>query len=78
MEDFFKPEYIKKYIKKELPDFTYNNSKSAIENIEIVAKDKIKRQDIKKELIKNLVKTNIKDNYFKFLDQLKNKIDKLP
>jgi predicted ATP-dependent endonuclease of OLD family len=77
MEDFLKSEYIEKHIKKEFPDFTYDNSKSAIENIEIVAKDKIKKQDIKNELIENLAKTDIKENYFTFIEQLKNKIDKL-
>jgi len=78
MEDFFTMEYISEYLKKEYPEFIYKESNNAIENIELVAKtDNEKKQKIKKELINKVGKKNIKDDYGKFINQLKEKLDKL-
>ncbi|MDR1614138.1 MAG: ATP-binding protein [Campylobacteraceae bacterium] len=77
MEDFLKSEYIEKHIKEKFPNFTYDGSRSAISNIEAIEKDKTKKQDIKKELIEKLAKTDIKDDYSVFVGELENKINNL-
>ena len=78
MEDFLLPEYISEYLKVENSEFSYIESKSAIENIEFaVQKDKEKKQKIKNELINKFSKKNVKDNYEDFFNKLKEKLDNL-
>jgi predicted ATP-dependent endonuclease of OLD family len=78
MEDFLKSEYISEYLKTENSEFIYEESKNAIENIEFVTKtDNEKKQKIKNELIHKVDKKNIKEDYEKFINQLKEKLDKL-
>lgn len=75
MEDFLSVEWITKNLQKEYPDFIYDTSKKAIENIEIAVKDcKEKKQQIKKDLINKLHKAGINDNYSVFIDQLSIKL----
>jgi gas vesicle protein len=67
MEDFLSVEWITKNLQKESPDFVYDTSKKAIENIENVVKDsKEKKQQIKKNMINELRKADINDNYSVF------------
>jgi predicted ATP-dependent endonuclease of OLD family len=78
MEDFLKSSYISEYIKIEHPKFIYDESKNAIENIESVAKaDKDKKQAIKNELVNKIDKNNIKEDYGKFINSLKEKLNDL-
>jgi len=76
MEDFVKKEYIETCIKVEFTDFKYDNSKNAIQNIEIATQtDKDRRQEIKNNLVEKLNKNSIKDDYSKFISKLKETID---
>ena len=78
MEDFLTVEYISEHLKKEYPEFTYEEPKNAMTNIEHAAKtDNEKKQKIKKELINKVDKKSIKENYGQFINQLKEKLDKL-
>jgi len=75
MEDFLSVEWITKNLQKECPDFVYDSSKKAIENIENVVKDnKEKKQQIKKGIINELHKADINDNYSVFVEQLNIKL----
>jgi len=79
MEDFIIESYISEQItKKGYKDFIYDNDKNAIKNIEkVVNKDKDKKQEIKNELILNISKENIKNNYGVFIEKFKSKIELL-
>jgi predicted ATP-dependent endonuclease of OLD family len=78
MEDFLTVEYISERLRKEYIEFVYKESKNAIENIELVTKtDNEKKQKIKKELINKVDKKSIKEDYGQFINQLKEKLDKL-
>jgi predicted ATP-dependent endonuclease of OLD family len=71
MGDFLSIDCITKNLQKEISDFAYDTSKKAIENIEkVVNNSKDKKQQIKKELIKKIRKTDINDNYSLFINQL--------
>jgi hypothetical protein len=57
-------------------DYTYDVAKNAIQNIEKASgKDKEKKQDIKNSLITNLKKEFIKEDYAKYLDELKSQLN---
>ena len=57
-------------------DYTYDVAKNAIQNIEkAFGKDKEKKQDIKNSLITNLKKEFIKEDYAKYLDELKSQLN---
>ncbi|MCL2284653.1 MAG: ATP-binding protein [Fibromonadales bacterium] len=78
MEDFLDSKYISEYLKKEYPEYVYEESKNAMENIEFATKkDNEKKQKIKCDLMNNVVKTNIKEDYGKFINQLKEMLGKL-
>ncbi len=78
MEDFISTELIEKCLQKECNTFLYNDSKTAIENIDDVIKDdKEKKQRIKKDIIKELKKKDINDTYHTFINELKNKIENI-
>lgn len=78
MEDFLKPEFIESVITdSDVGEFSYNQSKAAIKNIEIAAsQDKNKTKEIKKMLVKSLHKGEIKDIYGQYIDNLKLEISK--
>lgn len=78
LEDFFQGDYIKESIKTAgHPDFSYNKDKNAIENIEKCFPDKDERQKMKKNLVDNIEKTNIKDAYSLFVNAIYNKLNTL-
>ncbi len=78
MEDFISSELIAKSIQKEYPDFEYDKTKNAIENIDVATQgDKEKRQGIKNKIIQDVQKDDIKNEYEEFITRLKNKIDTL-
>jgi predicted ATP-dependent endonuclease of OLD family len=78
MEDFISPVLITKCIKEECPDFSFDEKKTAIENVESVTNgDKERKQGIKNKIIKNMHKNDIKTEYGDFITSLKDKIDKL-
>lgn len=73
MEDFLTSDYIDSIIKNNgYPKFVYDGNKNAISNIEAaVGRDnKEEKQKIKKLLIDNLAKDNIKDDYKLYVDRL--------
>jgi AAA15 family ATPase/GTPase len=78
VEDFISSELIEKSIQKEYPDFEYDKTKNAIENIGYATKgDKEKRQGIKRKIIQDVQKDDIKNEYKDFITRLKDKIDAL-
>lgn len=78
MEDFITSEHITNNIKTFSPEFIFNDSKNAIQNIEsAVGKDKVKKQEIKNKLIDNIEKKHIKENYGDYLIKLKELIASL-
>jgi predicted ATP-dependent endonuclease of OLD family len=78
MEDFITSEHISNNIKTFSPEFIFNDSKNAIQNIEFaVSKDKVKKQEIKNKLIDNIEKKHIKENYGEYIIMLKKSIDNL-
>lgn len=71
VEDFLKPEYIERYLSNYYDsEFKYDSSKTAIQNIERVSKDKDTKQKIKAELITSAVKEDIRKEYDAFLDEI--------
>lgn len=73
MEDFLNPDYIDSIIKNNgYLQFVYDKNKNAISNIEAaVGRDnKEEKQKIKRLLIDNLTKENIKDDYKSYVDRL--------
>lgn len=78
MEDFLSNDAIEVVLKKSDTAFVFDGEKNAIQNIEkVVAKDKEKKQAIKNELMKDLKKEQIKDEYNNYLEKLKDKLDSL-
>jgi len=78
MEDFISSEFISKIIKRESPNYNYNMSKNAIENIdEAINNEKDRKQKIKNKIITELDKKDINDNYSSFVKQLQKKIEEL-
>lgn len=79
MEDFFNTDYVERIIKENgYNDYEYNDKKNAIENIDkAVANNKEEKQKIKSELINNISKEVIINDYSSFVDGLKNKIEQL-
>ncbi|MDR2579209.1 MAG: ATP-binding protein [Chitinispirillales bacterium] len=78
MEDFLSPTYIAKNIKIKFPEFSYDESKSALKNIEFASKnDKNIKQEIKNVLIENLKSEDIRPQYGNFVEHLKEKLAKL-
>jgi predicted ATP-dependent endonuclease of OLD family len=78
MEDFLLEEYIESELIKYDNQFKYDRTKNAIQNIDKSAeKNKEKMRDIKNNLIENLKKANINEEYSKFLDELKKKLSNL-
>lgn len=78
LEDFLQEDYIEESIKSAgYPDFSYNKSKKAIENIEKCFPDKDERQKMKKILVDNIEKKNIKESYSIFVNALFNKLTTL-
>lgn len=79
MEDFLDIKYISKTISDFIKsDYNYDLSKSAIENIQnSISNDKVIKQDIKNNLIKNLTKNKIIADYKNFIDELYLKLGKL-
>jgi predicted ATP-dependent endonuclease of OLD family len=76
MEDFLTQNHIEAEIMKIKNDYTYDVAKNAIQNIEkAFGKDKEKKQDIKNSLITNLKKEFIKEDYAKYLDELKSQLN---
>jgi predicted ATP-dependent endonuclease of OLD family len=75
MEDFLSIEWITKNLQKECPDFVYDTSKKAVENIESVVNNfKEKKQQIKKDIINKLRKEDINNDYSVFVEQLNIKL----
>lgn len=76
MEDFLKTNYINDTIKKDYPDFDYNEKVNAIKNIEnaVGKENKDLKQRIKNNLILSLTKDSIKDEYTNYIEALKEKI----
>lgn len=78
MEDFISTELITTILKKINSDFIYDSSKKAIENIDIaVNNDKGKRQQVKKDLIDKIRKTDINENYSVFIEKLNHIIEEI-
>ncbi len=79
MEDFFSEDYIEKaIISHGINDFKIDSNKNAIQNIErAVVKDKIKKQDIKNQLIAKLTKTKVKSEYSTFVEAINQKLKEL-
>ena len=78
LEDFLQEDYIEDSIKSTgNPNFSYNKNKKAIENIEKNYPDKDERQKMKKVLVDNIEKKNIKDSYSVFVNALYNKLTTL-
>lgn len=78
LEDFLQEDYIEDSIKSTgYPNFSYNKYKKAIENIEKNYPDKDERQKMKKVLVDNIEKKNIKDSYSVFVNALYNKLTTL-
>jgi hypothetical protein len=78
MEDFLETDYIENILKKNGYDaYSYNEKKSAIENIEkAVGNDKEEKQRIKNKLVESLPKGKIKTEYATFVEKLKEKLGK--
>ena len=78
MEDFITSTHISNCIKENQANFVYNESKSAIENIDVAFKnDKELKQSTKNNIVKKLSKKDIKDEYNTFIAHLKETVDKL-
>lgn len=78
MEDFFTVKFLQDQILKAGHTYSYDESKNAIYNIDKATnKDKILKQDIKNALVKVVKKTHITDNYRKFIDIIKEKLEQL-
>jgi len=78
MEDFISIKLIEKILQEKYPNFVYDTSKKAIENIEkAVNNDKVIRQQTKKEIIQRLSKKDINEEYSVFINQLDQKIKEL-
>ncbi len=77
MEDFISDSYISNFLVKEVDiNYVYNGDKTAIYNIEkAVNNDKVKKQDVKNNLIKGILKSKIKNDYKVFVDGLKQKLE---
>jgi len=75
MEDFISTRLLEQILQEKYPDFKYNTSKKAIENIDRAVKsDRVIRQQIKKEAVNRLSKSDINEEYSVFIDQLIQKI----
>lgn len=78
MEDFIIPEHITSHLKDISPDFIFNDSKKAIQNIEIVVKnDKVKKQEVKNKLVDSIENKHIKSDYEAYVSQLKDLIERV-
>lgn len=79
MEDFLDQNYISSVITScEVEEYNYDKTKNAIYNIEKATKlNKENKQRIKNRLVKDLTKSKIENGYNLFIDELKNRIDKL-
>lgn len=77
MEDFITTGHIENHLKVESSGFVYDNSKTAIQNIEKVYKEKDKKQEFKEKIVEKLTKKDIKENYAEYVNKLKEKLDNL-
>lgn len=78
MEDFISSEHITNHIKYVSPNFIFNDSKKAIQNIEIaVNNDKEKKQEIKNKLVASIEKKHINLGYGEYVTQLRQLIESL-
>jgi predicted ATP-dependent endonuclease of OLD family len=78
MEDFLTEGFVNTEIIKMNPEYVYDSTKNAIQNIEkAINKDKGKKQVIKNSLIANLKNEHIKEEYVQYLEELKNKLNNL-
>jgi AAA15 family ATPase/GTPase len=74
MEDYFSIEHLKNVL-NEYKHFEYNINLNAIENISIATKkDKELIQSIKNKLIQKIKKENIENDYYDFLNKMKEKL----
>jgi len=78
MEDFFKKEYLERKLKEYQSDFSYDENKNAIQNIENISDgDRERKQEIKNLLVQDFEKDDIKQEYHAFVENLKKRIDAL-
>lgn len=79
LEDFVDSSVIEKVLNENgYPNYKYNDNKNAIGNIELCAKDKDEKQNIKRIIIETISKQeNIKPSYTEFFNMLKNKVSAL-
>ncbi len=78
VEDFIKRDYVENVLITKNPEFIYDNTKSVVKNIEFFCNnDKENVQLLKKELIFNVSRDNIKPEYNEFVLKLRQKLEVL-